>query len=316
MASPCARTRAATTTSKPASRAARAAGSRCEQKYQSSVTRKSSFGRDAADREDTGSGGSNRLAAAGVEKARVLSAHRVLFNASPAQSPAQSEDRLARILVTGAGGFIGRALCPALVRHGHVVYGLTRRPAQPIAGVELSAIGDIAPRTDWSGHLGGIDVVVHLANRAHRRAGHGEPHDEAEAAAALARAAARCGVQRLVHMSSIRAMGDATPPGSPFRAGDRPRPRDPYGRAKLAIEPALAAAANAAGLELVMLRPPLVYGPGVKGNLHALIRLVASGVPLPFARIDNRRSLIALDNLVALTALASFHPAAAGQVLL
>ena len=117
-------------------------------------------------------------------------------------------------------------------------------------------------------------------------------------------------------MSSIRAMGETTRPGAPFRAGDPPRPDDLYGRTKLAIEHALVAAAQQSGLDLVILRPPLVYGPGAKGNLRALIRLVASGLPLPFAGIDNRRSLIFLGNLVDLVAIACLHPAAGGRVLL
>lgn len=228
----------------------------------------------------------------------------------------QSESGLARILVTGAAGFIGRALCRTLAHGGHVVHGVARRPAEPIAGVAMRPVGDINPQTDWSEHLSGIDIVIHLANRAHRRAADGDLSSEAAAGAALARAAAACGVRRLVHMSSIRVMGEATLAGAPFRPGDPPRPRDPYGRAKLATERALAAAARASGIELVVLRPPLVYGPGVKGNLSALIRLVASGLPLPLAGIDNRRSLIGLDNLTALTALACVHAAAAGRILL
>ena len=193
---------------------------------------------------------------------------------------------------------------------------MTRGSAEPIAGVELRAIGDIGPQTDWSDHLAGVDIVVHLAMRAHRPVSAAAAEVEATAAAALAQAAAALGVRRLVQMSSIRAMGMATPPGMPFRAGDPARPGDPYGRAKLAIERALAAVARDAGLDLVILRPPLVYGPQVKGNMRALIRLAASGLPLPFAGIDNRRSLISLGNLVDLTATVCLHPAAGGQVLL
>jgi nucleoside-diphosphate-sugar epimerase len=221
-----------------------------------------------------------------------------------------------RILVTGAAGFIGRALCRGLVERGHEVLGSTRGVAEPIAGVELRPVGDIGPRTDWSPHLRGIDIVVHLANRAHRTRIDPSAALEADAAAALAAAAATAGVRRLVHMSSVRAMGEATGRGMPFRAGDPPRPSDPYGRGKLATERALAAAAHGRALDLVMLRPPVVYGPGVKANFRALIRLAASGLPLPFAGIDNRRSLIFIDNLVALVALACVHPAAAGRVLL
>jgi len=136
---------------------------------------------------------------------------------------------------------------------------------------------------------------------------------EPEAVAALARAAATSGVKRLVLLSSIKAMGEATAPGRPFRADDETRPEDAYGRAKLASE---RAAAGIAGIELVIIRPPLVYGPGVRGNFAALIRLVGSGLPLPFAAVDSRRSLIARDNLADLIALAATHPAAAGQILL
>jgi nucleoside-diphosphate-sugar epimerase len=113
----------------------------------------------------------------------------------------------------------------------------------------------------------------------------------------------------------VRALGEATRPGRPFRADDPPQPADAYGKAKLAIEEASRAAANTAGLDLVIVRPPLVYGPAVKGNLRALIRLVASGLPLPFAGLDNRRSLIFLDNLVDLLVSVATNPAA-GRVLL
>jgi nucleoside-diphosphate-sugar epimerase len=223
---------------------------------------------------------------------------------------------VARILVTGAAGFIGRALCSGLVERGHAVLGRTRGPAEPIPGVELRPIGDIERRTDWSGHLDAVDIVVHLANRAHR-AGE-DPANDAEpaAATALASAAADAGVRRMVLMSSVRAMGDATPAGIPFRGTDPLVPRDPYGRGKLAVERALQTTARHTGLELVILRPPLVYGPGVKANFHALIRLAASGLPLPFASIDNRRSLIYLDNLVDVAARACIVERAAGRVLL
>ncbi len=223
---------------------------------------------------------------------------------------------LARILVTGAAGFIGRALCRGLAERGHQVLGLTRRAAEPIAGAVLRAIGDIGPQTDWRPHLAGVDIVVHLANRAHRAGLDPASGAEPEAAAALARAAAAAGVRRLVQMSSVRAMGAATEPGAPFRPDDRPRPSDPYGRAKLATERALSAAAAETGLDLVILRPPLVYGPGVKANFRALIGLVASGLPLPFAAVDNRRSLIFLDNLVDAAALVCVDPKAAGRALL
>jgi nucleoside-diphosphate-sugar epimerase len=223
---------------------------------------------------------------------------------------------LARILVTGAAGFIGRALCVGLVERGHAVHGRSRRPAEPIPGVELRPIGDIGPTTDWSGHLDRIEIVVHLANRAHRSGRGAADQSEAQAARVLANSAARAGVRRLIHMSSVLAMGDATAPGAPFHVTDPPHPRDPYGRGKLAIERVLQAAAQETGIEIVILRPPLVYGPGVKANFRTLMRLVTSGLPLPLAGINNRRSLIFIDNLVDLIGRACRHPGAAGRVLL
>lgn len=223
---------------------------------------------------------------------------------------------LARILVTGAAGFIGGALCRDLVARGHEVLGITRRPAEPIPGMALVAIGDIGPATPWSAHLRGIELVAHLAGTAHRRLNAASSASEPAAAAALARAAAAAGVRRLLLMSSLKAMGEETAPGRPFRVADPAAPASRYGALKLAVEEAFAAAARETGIEFVILRPPLVYGPGVKANFRALVRLAASGLPLPFARIDNRRSLIFLDNLVDLAAVAAFHSAAPAGIWL
>jgi UDP-glucose 4-epimerase len=225
---------------------------------------------------------------------------------------------VARILVTGAAGFIGGTLCRGLSERGHRPIAGLRRPAPPTSTAEGVLLGEITPDRNWTRALRGvgIDIVIHLAQRAHSSADPAALAPEPPAAAALAQAAARAGARRFVYVSSITAMGAATAPGRPFRAGDEPRPESPYGRSKLAAEQALAESAGESGLELVVIRPPLVHGPGVRANFRTLLRLLASGVPLPFARIDNRRSFIHVDNLVDLIATSAVHPAAAGQVLL
>jgi nucleoside-diphosphate-sugar epimerase len=218
-----------------------------------------------------------------------------------------------RFLVTGASGFIGKALCRELLARGHQVLGIVRRPQPDWREIEWRALGEISAATDWSRHLERVEGVIHLAGRAHRT---GIDEGEPAAAAALCRAAARAGARRFLEISSIKVMGEQTAPGAPFRPHDPPAPGDAYGRLKLAVERALEEAASAAGIERVILRPPLVYGPGVKGNFRALLRLIASGVPLPLAGIENRRSLIFVENLVDLTVRAALHPAAGGKMFL
>jgi len=220
-------------------------------------------------------------------------------------------DELARVLVTGAGGFIGRALCPALAARGHqVIAGLRRLGATP-GGSQPLVLGEISPATDWSAALRGVTAVIHLAQRAHVGPDPTALAAEPATVAALLGAMAPSDTRRLVLVSSVKAMGEATAPGRPFRPDDLPRPGDAYGRAKLASEQAATAAARNVGVELVVIRPPLVYGPGVGANFAALLRLAASGLPLPFAALDNRRSLIFVGNLADLIATAAVHPAAA-----
>ncbi len=220
-----------------------------------------------------------------------------------------SDSHSAPVVVVGAGGFIGRALVARLAERGAPVSAVVRRPVAVPRGVTLHAIGDITAATDWSPLLHGARAVVHLASRAHAPLGADRDWIEGEAAAAaqLARAAGRAGVERLVLVSSIKVLGETTD-GVPFRAGRPAAPEDGYGFAKWCIEEAMRTAA--AGPALTVIRPPLVYGPGVKANFHALLRLVDRGLPLPFASIANRRSLVFLDNLVDLVELALAHPAA------
>src|SRR5204862_7825746 len=161
-----------------------------------------------------------------------------------------------------------------------------------------------------------LDPDAHQAHRANSTADPAALAPAPAPAAPLPRAAARAAARRFVYLSPTLAMGMATAPGRPFRAGDEPRPESPYGHSKLATERALAEAARATGIELVIIRPPLVYGPGVRANFEALLRLVASGARLPFAALDNRRSYLDADNLTDLIAVFTLHPAAPGQVLL
>ncbi len=214
------------------------------------------------------------------------------------------------VLVLGAAGFIGRPLVARLAARGRRVIAAPRRDTAFAAGVELRATGELTAATDWATLLAGAESVVHLASRAHAPPEHGEAWIEAEAATsrALAAATRKAGIRRIVLFSSVKAHGGA---GS-FRASDPLRPADPYGRAKAAIEQAMREAGDA----LVILRPPLVYGPGVKANFRALLRLAASGMPLPLASIDNRRSFIFLENLLDLVEIVLDDARASGGAFL
>lgn len=254
---------------------------------------------------------------------------------------------MSRIALTGASGFVGGALLARLAAEGRQPVALLRRPSSALpAGSEARVAGDLAaglaggqasqpatgrdddPASQLAGApdlrplFAGVDVLVHAAARVHvMQEQASDPLAEfrrlnVAASARLARQAAEAGVRRLVFLSSIKVNGEATAPGQRFRADDPPAPEDAYGRSKLEAERALWQVAADTGLELVVLRPPLVYGPGVKGNIARLLGWLRRGRPLPFAAVDNRRSLVALDNLVDLLCRVAVHPAAAGQTLL
>ena len=222
------------------------------------------------------------------------------------------------ILVTGAGGFVGLRLCARLAAAGHTVKAAVRRDSAALAAIAPAAhilrIGDIGPDTDWQAALAGVDMVVHLAARAHVMRDHAsDPLGEyrrvnVAGSERLARAAAAAGVSRLVYMSSIKVNGEATI-DSPFRESDVPAPLDAYGRSKWEAEQALSRIAAETGLAVTVLRPPLIYGPGVKGNVARLLEWIERGLPLPLASIVNRRSLIYLENLVDATLAVMRHPA-------
>jgi nucleoside-diphosphate-sugar epimerase len=210
---------------------------------------------------------------------------------------------VSRFLVTGASGFIGRAAVAALAAAGHEVRAATRRPgAAALPGAaELVALGDIEGEVDWRELLAGMDAVLHLAGVAHTSGVAAARHDRANRAAteALAHAASAARIRRLVYMSTIRAQtGPAA--DAVVNEASEPQPTDAYGRSKLAAEQALLRS----GVPFTILRPVPVYGAGMKGNLHALMRLAAFEIPLPFGAFINRRSLVSLQSLLAAIALA------------
>lgn len=220
------------------------------------------------------------------------------------------------VLVTGASGFVGRGLCAELRRRNISVRGAVRRAPDN----NDVMVGDISPGTDWTAALQDCSAVVHLAARVHVMTREANPLSSyrlvnVEATEHLARTAAAQGVKRFVFVSSIKVNGESTWT-VPFRSTDEPAPIDPYGVSKLEAEQRLAQVAQDTGLEVVVVRPPLIYGPGVKANFLQLIRLVQRGWPLPFGNVRNARSMVAMDNLVDLLMTCVVHPAAPGQTFL
>jgi len=221
------------------------------------------------------------------------------------------------ILVTGAGGFVGKAVISELTRRGIFYRAVTRRPHDGYLG-----IGNIDPATDWAHALEGVETVVHLASRAHvlneKVAGPATRFQSADVDATLnlARQAATAGVKRFVFISSIKVNGEATLPGRPFTAEDAPNPQNPYAKSKFDAEHRLFALSTETGLEVSVVRPPLVYGPGVKANFATIMEWVNRGIPLPFGAVSNKRSFVFLDNLADLIILTAIHPKAGGQVFL
>jgi nucleoside-diphosphate-sugar epimerase len=227
-----------------------------------------------------------------------------------------------KFLITGANGFVGQPLCAELLGRGHTVCAAVRAAVTPIENIEMSVVGPIDGATDWSAALAGIDAVIHLAARVHvMHESAANPLDafrrvNVAGTENLARAAAACGVKRFVFVSSIKVNGEETAHSQRYTELDVAAPQDPYGVSKGEAEQALHRVVQETGLEVVIVRPPLVYGAGVKGNFAQMLRVLAKGIPLPLASVSNLRSLIYIGNFVDALVTCATHPAAAGQTYL
>ncbi len=227
-----------------------------------------------------------------------------------------------RVLVTGASGFVGRAVVAHFLAQGWAVRASSRSPglAWP-AGVEASPIGDTLDAQAWRASVADVDSVVHCAARVHvLREQAADPLSDfrranVQATQALAQAALGAGVRRFVFVSSVGVNGAQTG-RRPFRADDPPAPHSPYAQSKLEAERALHALTQGQTLQAVVVRPPLVYGPGAPGNFARMLGALRRGLPLPLGAIANRRSLVAIDNLTSLLHACATHPQAAGHTFM
>lgn len=227
------------------------------------------------------------------------------------------------VLLTGASGFVGKAVLKTAQQRGLKIRPVFRSMDSAKGHPEAVLVSGLDGAADWSQALKGVDVVIHAAARAHiMREEALDPLAEyrrvnVEGTLNLARQAATAGVRRFVFISSIKVNGEATAPGRPFRADDAPAPEDAYGLSKAEAEAQLKQVAQELGMEVTIIRPPLIYGPGVMGNFASLVRWMHRGLPLPLGGVThNRRSLVGLDNLVDLILVCADHPKAANQTFL
>ncbi len=225
-----------------------------------------------------------------------------------------------KILLTGATGFIGNSLCETLLKHHHEIVAVTRSQVNTdrnITYLHKALSGD----TDWADVFKGVDVIIHLAGRAHvMKEASVDPYQayadvNIHATKHLAEQAALSGVKRLIFLSSVKVNGERTKDVA-FSETDSPKPEDDYGKTKCEAESVLMSIAKETGMEVVIIRPPLVYGQGVKANFKSLIKLARLNIPLPFGNVANKRSLIYLENLIDFIMLCINHPSAANQTFL
>jgi nucleoside-diphosphate-sugar epimerase len=226
-----------------------------------------------------------------------------------------------RFLVTGANGFVGRHLCSTLINSGHIVKVLVRSAEFSVPGIEEKFVQDFSSGTDWSAVLKDVDVVIHLAARVHimnsEELNIDEEYDRVNfnSTENFAKQAVNSGIKRFVYISSIKVNGEFTEQ-KPFTERDHCHPQDPYALSKYKAEQALFKIANTSSLEVVVIRPPLVYGPGVKANFYSLISAVDKMIPLPLGSLNNKRSMIYVGNLVDAIILSALHVNAVNKVFL
>ncbi len=228
---------------------------------------------------------------------------------------------MTRVLITGANGFIGSALSERLLPEGFLVRAAYRSQPKLVAEeIEMVVVGDINVQTDWQKALKDIDIVIHLAARVHvMQESASNPLAEfkkinTEGTLNLATQAAKAGVRRLIFFSTIKVHGEQTE--KIYAASDQVNPQDPYAFSKWLAEQGLQEIRKNTGLEIVIIRPPLVYGPKVKGNFLRLINLANKGFPIPLASVKNKRSMVGIDNLCDLIKTVILHEKADGEVFL
>lgn len=228
-----------------------------------------------------------------------------------------------KILVTGANGFVGSALVRALSKLEFRAVAAIRKKSPGLSdSLDYVEVGDLSPQQDWSQFLHDIDSVIHLAARVHIM---GDESTDAldiyrrtntDSTLNLARQAAEAGNRRFIFLSSIKVNGESTNGRPPFSERDICQPSDPYAISKYEAEIGLRDISEETGMEVVIIRPPLIYGPGVKGNFVRMMNLVSKGVPLPLGAVRNQRSLLAMENLVDFLIVCLNHPKAANETFL